>query len=151
MADELDLERGDPDRADDRKRRRRSGGGDAKPADTSAKLDHELHTRMIEAFDQTVEWRAARGDDELAAAIDEDKDKMARGLVSLTHVLVPLRRPLLIFLGFVEPVLAFGRVGRILGERFYARRQNIAQEQAEYDAAAAAAAAAQPEFNAGIA
>jgi len=85
---------------------------------------------MVAAFDQVVEWREARDDEELATAISEDKDKMAKGLVSLTHVVQPLRGPLLIFLGFVEPVLAFGRVGRILGERFIMRRQRIAEERA---------------------
>lgn len=132
MADEIDLERGVPDSADEKRRRRQSGGsseGTRRPA-SEGQVDKELHSRMVAAFDQVVEWREARDDEELATAISEDKDKMAKGLVSLTHVVQPLRGPLLIFLGFVEPVLAFGRVGRILGERFIMRRQRIAEERA---------------------
>lgn len=131
MADELDLERGDPERSEPRRRRRSSGSdSDSKKSPAaSERLDAQLDARLREALDQVVEWRMARGDEELATAITEDGDKMARGLVSLTRVLVPVRKPLLIFLGFVEPVLAFGRVGRILAERFINRRQRIAEER----------------------
>jgi hypothetical protein len=140
MADELDLEKGDPSRAEQRRQRRREATstptGESKA--TTDKLDKELHSRLVDAFDQVVEWREARDDEELATAISEDKEKMAKGLVSLTHAVVPLRQPLLIFLGFVEPVLAFGRVTRILATRWVARRQQQAEDlataQAEWDA-----------------
>src|SRR6516225_11145308 len=113
MANELDLEHGDPSRADpdERRRRRRSNAG-AGTATGETKteeraLDRELHSRLVEAFDQVVEWREARNDEELATAIREDRERMAKGLVSLTHTVQPLRQPLLVFLGFVEPVMAF--------------------------------------------
>jgi len=141
MADELDLETGGRQSPREERRRRREGaGGESKT--TSEKLDRELHGRLTGALDQVVEWRQAREDEELATAIDEDKEKMAKGLVSLTHVVVPLRQPLLIFLGFVEPLLAFGRVGRILAGRWFERRaqraEEMAQAQAEWDAQHAA-------------
>lgn len=142
MADELDLERGDPSRAEARQRRRESrgssssSGGESKTA--ASKLDHELHERLVSSLDQVQEWREARDDMELAEAIGDDKQKMARGLVSLTHAVSPLRQPLLVFLGFVEPLLAFGRVGRILVGRWVERRQqhaaDVAAAQAEWDA-----------------
>src|SRR5215469_6955122 len=129
MADELNLEHGDPSRSEQRRRRRTAGdSGESKTSDKA--LDRELHSRITDAFDQVVEWRQARDDEELATAISEDKDKMAKGLVSLTHVVAPLRQPLVIFLGFVEPVLAFGRVGRILGGRWFARREQNAADLA---------------------
>jgi hypothetical protein len=140
MADELDLERGDPSRAEERRARRRRSTGDSETKTTASEkvLDRELHARIVDAFGQVVEWREAREDEELATAINEDKEKMAKGLVSLTHAVEPLRQPLLIFLGFVEPVMAFGRVGRILGGRWIARRQQQAEEmamqQAQWDA-----------------
>jgi len=140
MADELDLERGIPSRGEERRSRRREGSSETKSTGDKAseKLDRELHSRLTDALEQVVEWRMARQDAELATAISEDKEKMARGLVSLTHVVAPLRRPLLIFLGFVEPLLAFGRVGRILTERWLERRRERAEElaraQAEWDA-----------------
>jgi hypothetical protein len=141
MADELDLERGDPSRAEERSRRRRErqagAGGESQAA--TVKLDKELHARLVESLDRVQEWREAREDMELAVAIEQDKEKMAKGLVSLTHAVTPLRQPLLVFLSFVEPLLAFGRVGRILATRWVTRRQrqaeDLAQAQAEWDAA----------------
>jgi len=148
MADELDLEKGDASRAEERRARRQARTGSSETKTGSEKLDKELHDRLMGAFQQVQEWREARDDEELATAIDEDKDKMSKGLVSLTHVIDPLRRPLLIFLGFVEPVLAFGRVGRILGGRFIAMRQaradDLAQRQAEWDAQNVTTNAGQP-------
>lgn len=141
MADDLDLERGDPSRAEERRTRRRSTrdsnavGGESKTL--SEKLDRELHSRLVESLERVQEWRESREDMELAEAIGQDKDKMAKGLVSVTHVVQPLRGPLVIFLGFVEPVLAFGRVGRILTVRWVERRQQKAEDlaaaQAEWD------------------
>jgi hypothetical protein len=142
MADELDLERGDPSRAEERRNRRRQASGEKAKTATEMRadkeLDAQLHARLVEAFNQVVEWRESRDDEELATAISEDKEKMAKGLVSVTHTVVPLRQPLLIFLGFVEPVMAFGRVTRILATRWVTRRQrqaeDIAAAQAEWDA-----------------
>lgn len=139
MPDELDLERGVPESSSERRRRRAEStgvGGETKTA--TDKLDRELSDRLDSAFGQVVEWRTARGDEELATAISEDSHKMTQGLVSLTHFVVPLRRPLLIFLAFVEPVFAFGRVGRILFSRWTYRRQlrqeELATAQAAWDA-----------------
>ena len=144
MPDELDLEHGDPSRREERRTRRRqrdsTGSVGTESKTDTRRLDNELHSRLVDAFNQIVEWREAREDEELATAINEDKEKMAKGLVSLTHAVAPLRQPLLIFLGFVEPILAFGRVGRILATRWVARqqrRQQAAEElavaQAEWD------------------
>lgn len=141
MPDELDLDRGDPARAEERRARRAartssktsaSASGESKT--NSDKLDRELHSRLVGSLEQIQEWRQARDDNELAAAIEQDKDKMAKGLVSLTHAVVPLRKPLLVFLGFVEPVLAFGRVGRILTFRWVERRQRMAEERMAQEA-----------------
>jgi len=138
MADEIDLESGETPAARRRRERRTERStvaGESKT--TSEKLDRELHSRIVTSFERVVEWREARDDQELATAIDEDKDKMATGLVSLTHTVAPLRQPLVTFLGFVEPLLAFGRVGRILVTRWVTRRQQRAQDlaaaQAEWD------------------
>ena len=143
MTDEIDLEKGEPESSRERRSRRRSSSSSSSSVSgesktTSDKLDNELNARLIDAFNHIQEWREARDDQELAVAIAEDKEKMSRGLVSLTHVFSPVRKPLVIFLGFIEPVLAFGRVGRILAGRFFGWRQQraeaIAQAQAEWDA-----------------
>jgi hypothetical protein len=139
VPDELDLERGDPSRREERRSSRRRASSTGEARSDSDKLDRELHHRLVESLEQVQEWREARDDEELATAIAQDKDKMAKGLVSLTHAVAPLRQPLLVFLGFVEPLLAFGRVGRILATRWVMRRQQRAEEmaaaQAEWDAA----------------
>jgi len=142
MADELDLDHGEPSRTEQRRARRSqtsssSVGGESKTL--TEKLDRELLTRITESLDRIREWREARDDMELAEAIEQDKGKMAQGLVSLTHAIQPLRQPLVYFLGFIEPVLAFGRVTRILVTRWVTRRQRQAEDlaaaQAEWDAA----------------
>jgi hypothetical protein len=149
MADDLDLERGDPSRGEERRTRRRDrerATASSESKTTTAKLDNELQARLVGSLEQVQEWRAARDDTELADAIGEDKEKMAKGLVSLTHTLQPLRQPLLIFLGFVEPCLAFGRVGRILTVRWVERRQQRAEELAAQQAAWDADHQPQPAF-----
>jgi len=137
---ELDLEKGDPERAEESTRRRRrtsTTSEDKEKESTEKQLDRELHVRLIDAFDHIQEWRETRDDTELAVAIAQDKEKMSKGLVSLTHYVNPLRKPLVIFLAFVEPILAFGRIGAILGGRIIGWRQRraeeIAEAQAEWD------------------
>lgn len=139
MADEeLDLERGDASRTDallaqekgqERSRTRRSSGGSSKTvgnsgatrrrSTTESRTDDVLRTRLLRAFDRLSEWRIKKGDDELGEALAEDKEQMADGLVSLTKTIKFLRAPLLLVLAFIEPVLAFGRVGSILVGRWY--------------------------------
>lgn len=149
MGDELDLETGDPSRADpasERRRRRRertaeSGGTKKAPTATeTSKLATEIRSRLDRVFDRIAEWRDARDDEELATVIREDKDMMAQGIVSLTNSFNPLRVPLLMGLNLIEPLLAFGRVVRVLVGRWMARR--AAQQQA----AAEAQGAVNPEY-----
>ena len=134
MPDELDLERGDPSRSEERRQRRRATRTETVSGESKTvtdKLDRELHARLVESLGQVQEWREARDDEELATAIEQDKEKMAKGLVSLTHAVMPLRKPLVVFLSFVEPILAFGRVGRILTFRWVEKRQRRAEEMTE--------------------
>lgn len=131
--DEIDLERGDPARADatekkaaTRSRSTKSQSAKPAPAETS------LKTRLENVFEKLAKQMEARGDEELATALSEEKTNMSQGLVSLTKNLTPLRGPLLVIVSLVEPVLAFGRVGGILVRRAVARR---AQKIAEWEAA----------------
>lgn len=125
-------------------RRSTSKSGTTGRATTAkAKVAEEtLAARLMRTFDRIVDTLRAREDEELAVAIDEDKEAMTQGLVSLTKALPFLRNPLLITLNLVEPVLAFGRVGRILFGRVRIWRgkriADLEQRQAEYDAAVAA-------------
>jgi len=140
MADEIDLERGVPSSRTEARRRRteRKGPIEGESKTLTEKLDRELDDRITAALEQLRDWRESRDDEELADAIERGKEKMSKGLVSVTHIVAPLRGPLVVILGFLEPVLAFGEVGRILIGRWLNRRQehadNLAAAQAEWDA-----------------
>lgn len=150
MADELDLSVGDPSQADpdssaERRRRRRrersgssSSSGDKKQ---SSDLLGEIQSQLNDVWDRIAEWREARDDHELANVIREDAPMMTRGTMGLASRFALIRLPLLITLSIIGPVLAFGRVGRILRERFVSRQHARAE--------ARAAAAAEWEMNGG--
>lgn len=137
MADEIDLERGDPARADatEKKAANRSRSPTSKSTKSTSSTP-SLKTRLENCFDKIAKQLESRGDEELATAFSEEKGNMAQGLVSATEALKPLRGPLIVIVGLVEPVLAFGRVGGILVRRAVARR---ARQVAEWEAANAAA------------
>lgn len=149
MADELDLEVGDPSRgsADSEQRRRRrrertSTSGNAATAREESKVENEIRSRLDRVFDRIVKARRAREDEELAEVIEEDAEAMAQGFLSMTTNVPFTRGPLIMFLNVLEPLLAFNRVVRILFLRFMERRARRYEEaqaaQAEYEAAVAA-------------
>lgn len=141
----LDLEHGDEELADAtpaerrraaRKRAADSGGGTSTPRPSRSKaaqerVETELVSRLHRTFDRIALALDSRGDEELAVVIREDAAAMTHGLVSLTRNLKVLRSPLLMALNLIEPVLAFGRVGRIMYGRFVARQARVAQERQE--------------------
>jgi hypothetical protein len=108
---------------------------------SSAKAENELRTRLADCFDRIAEVLENRGDDELASIFTEDAEVMAAGLVSMTRPFKVLRTPLLALVAVVEPLIAFGRIGRVLVGRLTARRManQAAYEQAQAEAEAAAA------------
>lgn len=103
----------------------------------SATQERELKSRLSACFDRISEALTERGDEELAELVRDDGPVMAQGLVSLTRPFRALRTPLLALVAIIEPLLAFGRVLRLLGERWQARRyaRAAAQEQAMQEAA----------------
>jgi hypothetical protein len=150
----LDLEEGDAERAEmtpaERRRiareeadkgKERSQSARANKSTTSAraanardKVEAELTLRLSQVFDRIVKILEARGDEELAEVIREDSSAMGQGLVSLTRNVKVLRGPLLFLLNLIEPVMAFGRVGRILFYRLRIRREQMIQDRAEFEA-----------------
>lgn len=76
--------------------------------------DRDLRARLETIFDRIGDAAEARGDEELADVVREDKEVMAGGLVSLTTPFKALRTPLLFALGIVEPVMAFSRIVRLM-------------------------------------
>jgi hypothetical protein len=151
---ELDLETGDAERAEmspaERRRIAREAAAEGKERSQQArasnkttsarsqnardKVEAELILRLDQAFDRIVKALMARGDEELASVINEDKGAMGQGLVSLTRNVKFLRGPLIFLLNVIEPVLAFGRVGRILYYRFMQRQERRAMEREQWQA-----------------
>lgn len=100
-------------------------------ASTQERVEVELASRLDRTFDRIAIALDQRGDDELASVIREDAGAMSQGLVSLTRSVKFFRSPLLMALNLIEPVLAFGRVGRIMYVRFAERQARVASERAE--------------------
>lgn len=118
------------DDKDDAPARKSASSSKSRPSRSAAKQEADLRERLVECFDRIAGALRTRGDEELAELIDEDAEVMAVGLVSMTRPLQVLRAPLLVVVAVVEPLLAFGRIGRVLLVRF-AERRAIAQMQAE--------------------
>lgn len=139
MADPLDLETGKPtgDSGEERGpggrfkkgNRQSSAGGKASRAGRPPKIEAELRERFQAVFARISESLEGRDDLELATAIREEAAAMSGGIVSLTRQFTALRAPLLALLALIEPILAFGRVGRILLGRLATRRAQAAAER----------------------
>lgn len=147
----INLETGEPEEDESpsqrRRRARRSGsssdsstssGRSSSSSKASERENTSVAGRLNTAFTKLADQMAARGDDELAEALREERSAMSQGLVSLTSSIPFLRIPLVILLSLLEPVLAFARVGRILFYRFLTWRQRRIEEaqaaQAEWEA-----------------
>ncbi len=118
------------------------GGGGGKPppsssprqsprARTAAAVEKDLKERLTTVFTRIADAADARGDVELAEVVRDDTEIMATGLVSLTRPFMLLRTPLLLLLAVVEPVMAFGRIGRLTLERVLIRRERRKDEARE--------------------
>jgi hypothetical protein len=87
------------------------------------KADEEVASRTERVLRRIADRRTNAGDDELAGAIMEDGPIIAQGVADITAAVNPLRVPLLLLLGVIEPAIAFLRVGGILAGRIAGRRQ----------------------------
>lgn len=156
MTDELDLEMGDEARADAlaaqsagqtrREQRRAEREARSKAAaqekSTSRKssttrktrtsdTDGEVTSRLGRVLDRIIAQLRAREDEELASAIEEDKQSIVAGFVSVTRGIPFLRNPFIMVLNLVEPIMAFWRVGGILVGRAVERRARRMQQTPE--------------------
>lgn len=134
-SDELDLDKGEPERASSRTERARQRRNRAKETSSSSEgvSDSVVRDQLTRAFNGLANARAARGDEELAEAFREEGDAMTEGFVALTTNVKPLRMPVIILVNILITLLAFGRVGSILLNRLADRR---ARRQAEAEAMA---------------
>lgn len=114
--DELDLTGGTPAESREERRRKRRSSRDSGSGSggSSGSEDGEVKGRMDRCLDRIAKWRREKGDNELAEAIEEDRQQLTGGFVAITGSFPWLRMPLIHVLNLVEPLLAFGRVARIL-------------------------------------
>ena len=108
-----------------------SGGKKSSGSSGGSKADGDLLSSLIEGFGNLAD-RLRDHDPELAEAFDQDKEAISKGLVSLTRTVKWLRKPLTLFVGFLQPVLAFWHVGSLLLKRVFIFRENVfaSREQA---------------------
>lgn len=134
-SDELDLDKGEPERASSRTERARQRRNRTKETSSSSEgvSDSVVRDQLTRAFNGLANAREARGDEELAEAFREEGDAMTEGFVALTTNVKPLRMPVIILVNVLITLLAFGRVGSILLNRLADRR---ARRQAEAEAMA---------------
>lgn len=123
---ELDLETGETTEKPAEPKKRGRPRGKSKP-----KVEVEIESRLERLLQRFAELREGRGDSELADAVREDSKAIVGSIVALTRPFVQARKVILTALAIVEPLFAFGRIGRILAGRIAARR---AERQPDYDA-----------------
>lgn len=116
------------------------GKSTKRPAPTE-KAERDLKGRIGGMLDRLAESLEARGDDEMAGIVREDAAVIASALVSFTRPFRLLRAIVLGAIAIIEPLLAFGRIGRALAirvsdarhARAEARRAAMSANQAESD------------------
>lgn len=146
MNDELDLENGNASEAErllaagqEARRGRGRPKGSTTRASTKKKApgfteadDKTLKGRLVKAFSDWQAVAESREDEELADILERRKDAMAQGLVSLTRNIPVLRGPLVLLANFLEPLFAFGELGKLGITRWINRRETrlMAQQEA---------------------
>jgi hypothetical protein len=102
--------------------------------------ERDIRVRIERTQARLVEWLEGREDYELATVIKEDGKAMVGGIIYICGSAVWLRAPILAAMTIVEPMVAFGRLAKVLSTRWIARRQRKqqeweeAQQQAEWEA-----------------
>lgn len=135
MADDpLDLS-GKKDEPDAAKKSGSQGGGGAqtvytRPDRAERAWERDLRGRLERTLERLSEGLAGRGDNELATIFKEDGAAMIGGVIAIARPLTWLRPVLVTILTVVEPLLAFGRLARVLLRRLGSRRAS-AWEQAQ--------------------
>jgi hypothetical protein len=157
MADDLDLsgKRDDEEAAASTKAGTKGRGGATaaaqytRPDRAERAWERDLRTRMERTLDRLIEWRQGRGDDDLVKVLKEDGPAMIGGVIAALRPVRQLEKPVVLMLTIAEPLLAFGRLFKVLGSRVAARRAVRAEEWEQEQAAAAEAAEAEEAREAG--
>jgi len=130
MGSQTDITDLEPDIDDGggRSHSRKEGKSKAKRPAASARAEKDLRDRLVGCFERIAESLYARQDEELAELVREDAEIIAQGLVSLTRPFTALRTVVLAIVAIIEPLMAFGRIGRVLLGRLAERRAARARE-----------------------
>jgi hypothetical protein len=114
---ELNLQRGEDE----------DEGGGSKPRGQSERSSRrhraDIKERLYAIFSRLADSLEGRGDLELASMIREDSRAMVEGLASLVKRAPGFAPPILGVLAVLEPLIAFGRILRLLGRRLRERRE----------------------------
>jgi len=105
----------------------------------------DIRDRLTTVFERLADSLEGRGDEELAGMIREDTKAMVGGLVNVTKRAPGLATPILGALAVLEPLIAFGRVFRLILRRAGERRAAALPEPVYADEPPPAAPAPPPE------
>lgn len=138
---EIDLTKGDPDAAEKiaaagssaRRGRRGKSSDSSGSKGTTTKAAREAQDRtlkgeLLEMFHDFAE-SFQEHDPELADILERRREAMSQGLVALTRKIGVLRGPVVLFVAFFQPVLAFWELGSYAVRRYVARQQRKANER----------------------
>jgi hypothetical protein len=109
--------------------------------------EKDIRVRCERTQQRIVEWLEGREDEELATIIREDGAAMIGGMIAMCGGAEWLRKPVVGAMAVFEPLIAFGRLIRVLAGRWRLSRIEAAEQraQAEWEAAAEAQRAAEEE------
>lgn len=107
--------------------------------------EKDIRERCERTQARLVEWLEGREDEELAMVLREDGMAMIGGLIAVCGQAAWLRTPIVAAMTIFEPLIAFGRLIRVLGGRLRDMRvrQQVEREWLEQEAAAEAERQAQ--------
>ncbi len=120
MTEELKFDR--PPEEDDAPERKPRGQSERSQRRQRA----DIRERLTTIFERLADSLEGRGDAELAAVIREDSRAMVGGLVSVTRRVPAAAGVIVGGLAVLEPLIAFGRVLRLLLRRAGERREAAA-------------------------
>jgi len=143
---DIDLDNGDPDAAE--KILSGPSGGARRTTTTRKKVTQNKSPRVTQEEERAflaelkqtwVDLAEAfrENDPELADILDRRGAAMSNGIISVTRRVTFLRKPVVLFLAFVQPVLGFWELGSLFLGRFITRRERKAfeRQQQQHNAA----------------
>ena len=124
---ELRLEGGQEPEEDEPRERGQSERSQRRHRAEERRQAENIESRLFAVFNRLSDALEGRGDDELAGMIREDTKAMVGGLVSVVRRVPALAAWVVGGLAVLEPLIAFGRIFRLLLRRLGERRREAAE------------------------